>query len=76
MPKITGLGNGGAVWILAAAILLAALIAFPRLYLYVHFPTDILAAALLGVAIGLVTCMIDGKLWTALAKKGVFLKAR
>ena len=59
-----------------AAIPLAALIAFSRLYLYVHFPTDILAAAVLGVAIGLLTCIIGDKLWTALAKKGVFLNAR
>lgn len=34
------------------AIPLAALIAFSRLYLYVHFPSDIVAAAMLGVAIG------------------------
>ena len=59
-----------------AAIPLAALIAFSRLYLYVHFPTDILAAAVLGVGIGLVTCTIGDKLWTALAKKGAFLNAR
>ena len=38
-----------------AAIPLAALIAFSRLYLYVHFPSDVLAAAVLGVAIGLLT---------------------
>ena len=31
-----------------AAIPLAALIAFSRLYLYVHFPSDVLAAAVLG----------------------------
>lgn len=31
-----------------AALVLAALIAFSRLYLYVHFPTDVLAGALLG----------------------------
>lgn len=55
-----------------AAIPLAALIAFSRLYLNVHFPTDILAAAVLGVGIGLVSCMIGDKLWTALAKKGGF----
>lgn len=59
-----------------AAIPLAALIAFSRLYLYVHFPTDILGAAVLGVGIGLLTCMVGEKLWTALTKKGVFLKAR
>ncbi len=36
-----------------AAIPLAALIAFSRLYLYVHFPSDVLFAALLGLAIAL-----------------------
>ena len=35
-----------------AAIPLAALIAFSRLYLYVHFPSDVLAAAVIGVVIG------------------------
>ena len=30
------------------AVLLASLIAFSRLYLYVHFPTDVLCGALLG----------------------------
>ena len=59
-----------------AAIPLAALIAFSRLYLYVPFPTDILGAAVLGMAIGLLTCIIGDKIWTALAKKGVFLRAR
>ncbi len=33
----------------AAALFLAVLIAFSRLYFYVHFPTDVLAGALLGV---------------------------
>ena len=35
-----------------AALALAALIAFSRMYLYVHFLTDILAGALLGAFIG------------------------
>lgn len=30
----------------------AVLIAFSRLYLYVHYPTDVLASVLLGIAIG------------------------
>ena len=34
-----------------AAIPLAALIAFSRLYLYVHFPSDVLAAAVLAAAV-------------------------
>lgn len=44
-----------------AAIPLAALIAFSRLYLYVHFPSDILAAAVLGVAIGELTYRFGGR---------------
>lgn len=35
-----------------AVLPLAALIAFSRLYLYVHFPSDVLAAVCLGLAIG------------------------
>ena len=31
----------------------AVLIAFSRLYLYVHFPSDVLGGAVLGVGIGL-----------------------
>ena len=125
MPKLTLLGNGGAVWLLAvgvlvgnvclknliarprpcwldssvrlliadptdysfpsghtlspvigatiltktdrrfgyAAIPLAALIAFSRLYLYVHFPSDVLAAAVLGVMIGELAFYADRR-WT------------
>lgn len=36
-----------------AALVLAAVIAFSRLYLFVHFPTDVLAGAVLGTAIAL-----------------------
>lgn len=39
-------------WIGWIAIPLALLIAFSRLYLYVHFPTDVLAGLVGGVAIG------------------------
>lgn len=34
------------------ALILACLIAFSRLYLYVHYPTDVLASVILGVGIG------------------------
>ena len=52
-----------------AAIPLAALIAFSRLYLYVHYPTDILGAAVLGVAIGLLVCAARGRGITALTER-------
>lgn len=43
------------------AILLAVLIAFSRLYLYVHFPSDILAGAVLGIGIGTLTLFCGKK---------------
>ena len=92
MCFVTKLGNAGAIWILAAAILLlipkpddfsfpsghtaaafttaaalyftreknlwkpalvlAVLIAFSRLYLYVHYPTDVLGGIAVGVLAG------------------------
>jgi len=38
------------LWI--PALVLAVLIAFSRLYLYVHYPTDVLAGAMIGIIIG------------------------
>lgn len=43
-----------------AALCPALLISFSRLYLFVHFPTDVLAGAVLGIAIALaVKCLLD-----------------
>lgn len=39
-------------WIWRATAVLAAAIAFSRLYLYVHYPTDVLGGALLGILCG------------------------
>lgn len=41
---------GSRLWLPAA--LLAAAIAFSRLYLYVHWPSDVLGGAALGIALG------------------------
>ena len=35
------------------AIILACLIAFSRLYLYVHYPTDVIASVILGIGFGI-----------------------
>lgn len=44
-----------------AAYILAVLIAFSRLYLYVHFPTDVLAGAVIGTLIGIAVCFFSKK---------------
>lgn len=47
---LTAANRKFALWAVPAAVL----IAFSRLYLYVHFPSDVLAAAVLGLVIGTV----------------------
>lgn len=47
-----------------ASYVVAALIAFSRLYLYVHFPTDVLVGILLGLIIGyVVTTLVRTKIF-------------
>lgn len=38
---------------------LAVIIAFSRLYLYVHFPSDVLGGAVMGILIGIGTILVD-----------------
>ncbi|OUO91476.1 phosphatase PAP2 family protein [Gordonibacter sp. An230] len=47
----------------ALAVLIAALIALSRIYLYVHYPSDILAGAILGVCFGLLSVGLVKRLW-------------
>lgn len=44
------------LWI--PAVILAAAIAFSRLYLYVHFPTDVLAGIIIGTGVSVAVCFI------------------
>lgn len=44
------------------ALILAVLIAFSRLYLYVHFPTDILGGLVLGIVFAVVSNFIVNKI--------------
>lgn len=47
-----------------AALVLASLIALSRLYLFVHYPTDVLAGLLLAIGIALASCRLVDWLWS------------
>lgn len=51
----------GGKYLWKTALVLAAFIAFSRMYLYVHYPTDILGGALLGILCGYLGCRIVQK---------------
>ena len=46
-----------------AAFIAAALIAFSRMYLFLHFPTDVLAGIILGIALGVLATWITRRIW-------------
>ncbi|HAM34403.1 MAG TPA: hypothetical protein DEB40_08835 [Elusimicrobia bacterium] len=49
---VLGLAYPGLRW---AALLMAALVAYSRVYVGVHFPADVLAGAILGLGLGIMT---------------------
>ena len=51
------------------ALALAAVIAFSRLYLYVHYPSDVLAGSLLGILFGVISYYIVKTVFERIGKK-------
>lgn len=51
------------------AMILACLIAFSRMYLYVHYPTDVLFSVVLGIAFAFLGTILVDKAYTRFAKK-------
>jgi len=49
------------IWI--PSLILAVLIAFSRLYLYVHYPSDVIAGILLGCIFGFVGCRLSNRIY-------------
>ncbi|MBE6538275.1 MAG: phosphatase PAP2 family protein [Ruminococcaceae bacterium] len=45
------------------ALVLAIIIAFSRLYLFVHYPSDVLTGLILGTLFGVIAVLIVNKLW-------------
>ena len=52
-----------------AALVLAVLIAFSRLYLYVHYPSDVLGGILLGTAFALFSVWLVDTIWQKLSQR-------
>ncbi len=46
----------------------AALVGFSRMYFFVHYPTDILFGAVLGVVTALIVCMLLDRIYTRMKK--------
>ncbi len=53
------------------ALILASLIAFSRLYLYVHYPTDVLASVILGTGIAFLGAWLVKKGYTVYENKKI-----
>ncbi len=51
------------------ALILAVLIAFSRMYLYVHYPTDVLASIILGTGIAFLGCFLAKKIFVLVQAK-------
>ena len=51
------------------AMVLACAIAFSRMYLYVHYPTDVIASVILGIGLAILATWIVGKLWDLAVQK-------
>lgn len=61
---VTALWRAGGIpgWLRWAALILAAVIALSRIYLYVHWPTDVLGGVALGAVLGWTGACLAGRL--------------
>lgn len=60
----------GEKWLWKIALVISILIAFSRMYLYVHYPTDVLGGVIVGIFSGIIGYLIIKKLKEAKITKG------
>jgi undecaprenyl-diphosphatase len=53
------------------ALVIAVLVALSRLYLYVHYPTDVIAGAVLGIILGVLACYTVNKVHSLYKSKRI-----
>ena len=51
------------------ALIIAVSVALSRLYLYIHFPTDVFAGAVLGIINGILGVIIVNAVWKAIENR-------
>ena len=56
------------------ALIIAILVSFSRLYLYVHYPSDVLVSVVLGTAFAFLGCALANRINLPAVKKGKFEK--
>lgn len=64
--------SGSPLW--KPAAVLASVIAFSRLYLYVHYPTDVLVSVVLGILFGILGNLIVSAIYKKFVYKGKYIE--
>lgn len=71
MASMTALciaGGNHKKWLIAPAALYVLLMGASRNYLMVHYPTDVIAALIVGAVAAIIACLVTGAMWKLIEK--------